>query len=116
MSVTLEELQNKEPADFEQMILSMFEKNPNYAFSYDKIADSICGHFDVNYEVSYWRTFSGAQVFDYIRKVYNRLSLIDVTLSSMVARGKLNIKSVKDPVNKPLLEVVPGYITYFYVP
>lgn len=115
MSLAVSELDEKDSGELEQIMLSKLKGDPARAYSFDELADLICGQFDVEREVRWSRVVSRAQDFDFLREIYRRLSLTGACLSSLVASGKVKARSVERPPREAVQGASPEYTVYYRI-
>ena len=115
MSLPVKELNAKDTVELENIILSHLKGSPETAYTFDEIADIVSGKFDVESEVRWSNVISRAKAFEFIRKVYRRLALVDSCLASLVASGTVRAKSIGEPSKEPVYRTVPVYTTYYYI-
>ncbi len=117
MPTPIEELKKEENIDISAKILAVFEGHENEAFSFGEISNGVFvsgEDFDIE-DVRNWMPFNNAFIFGNLRQVYYRISIINSALNLLVASGKLETLSVKNP--KPhKLEWSPPFITYYLLP
>lgn len=117
MPTPLEELKNGENVNIEAKILALFDNHEDEAFSFGEISNGVFvsgENFDIE-EVRNWMPFNQAFIFGNLRQVYYRISIINTALTLLVASGKLQAISVKNP--KPhKLEWSPPYVTFYHLP
>lgn len=108
-----DELNKKTRIDLSGKIFSLFQEHRGEALSFDEIADSLLGEFDIE-KVNAWRPYSYVWIYKNVRTIYNRLSIIVVELGKLVANGLLETVNVQEDLLGPV-GGVSHYFTSYYM-
>lgn len=98
-------------------IMAQFEDCRGKALSFQEISNGVFDSkdpFDIE-QVRQWMPLEGNFLYGNIRQLWYRISVVGTALTLLVASGKLETISVKNP-RPHSLEWSPTYLMYYYVP
>lgn len=119
MPIKLADLEQLKSIDMTTRVLSQFEGHSGEALTLDEISIGVLNSeksdddFSIE-KVRNWRPGNRYFIYGNLRHIYYMLSVVEPTLNSLVASGKVKTISIENP-SPHAMEWSPKYLTYYYI-